>query len=204
MNTTVREKLDALAGSGAQWEADVLAYLRDRSAPVDKDFRKALLELLAAFDKAVMSGDMDLDAVAGCFSDGDTRATVMKTMRNRLRPYFACAFIRRSWPDCRGYLETLIDLLWRKTIIRRDLGYSDEEFDWERLSITEEELNEFAATLDAVTYHCISRLATHDAVVGVITEQMGVDKEVGEYIARKIDRDEDALRINYIIRNLKK
>ena len=61
---------------------------------------------------------------------------------------------------------------------------------------------EFSLTLSALVDHCISRLLSFEGMVGVIIYQTGISTDIAEYIARRIERDSDELRMNYLIKTL--
>ena len=96
----------------------------------------------------------------------------------------------------------MIDEIWQHNTIRRNPGYVVEPTKSVKLDISEKEINEFILTLNAIVDHCISRLLNYEGMTSVIQIQMGISEELSEYIARKIDRAYDELRINYLIKRL--
>ena len=99
-------------------------------------------------------------------------------------------------------IQSLIDELWRQHVIRCNPVYSVKIEDYARLGITKEMAEEFSLTLSALVDHCISRLLSFEGMVGVIIYQTGISTDIAEYIARRIERDSDELRLNYLIKTL--
>ena len=97
----------------------------------------------------------------------------------------------------------LIDLLWPQYIVKRNPAF---KLDKSRYSfhVSEEEIEEFVITLAAIVDHCISTLLNYEGMIYIIRRQTGLSEEMSSYIARKIERNYEELRINFIIKRLTK
>lgn len=201
MSVKIQDILNELSVKYPNWQKTILTYLSD-----DVDINnKALLEdfwfAISSLCDSIRSNECEFDDVIMSF-DTELRDKVHEIIKNRLRPYIACEFIRRFEKENRNQLETLIDEIWQQNTIRRNPGYVVDPIKSVKLDISEKEINEFILTLNAIVDHCISRLLNYEGMVSVIQIQTGISEELSEYIARKIDRANDELRINYLIKRL--
>lgn len=149
----------------------------------------------------IRSGSCTIDDVVAELKPA-SQGKVTRLLKKRLRPYFACAFIRNTEDEMHVQIQSLIDELWRQHVIRCNPVYSVKIEDYARLGITKEMAEEFSLTLSALVDHCISRLLSFEGMVGVIIYQTGISTDIAEYIARRIERDSDELRMNYLIKTL--
>lgn len=132
----------------------------------------------------------------------ETQKLVEKILKKRLRPFFACEFIRVSEDEMHIQIQSLIDEIWKQNVIRYNPNFSVKTAEYAKLAITEETATEFSLTLAALVDHCVSKLLSYEGTVAVIEYQTGISEDLAEYIARRIERDSDELRVNYLIKSL--
>lgn len=201
MSAKLENIIDNLTKKFPDWQNSVLSYLVDDTEIEDEVLLEEFWLTIRSLCELIRANECALEEVITFFKN-DIRDEIRKLLKNRLRPYFACEFIRKFEKENRNQLESLIDEIWQHNTIRRNPGYVVEPTKSVKLDISEKEINEFILTLNAIVDHCISRLLNYEGMTSVIQIQMGISEELSEYIARKIDRAYDELRINYLIKRL--
>ena len=197
----VQNVLDELTKKYPDWQSSIYTYLAEDAEIEDDALMEEFWLTVSSLCDSIRSNQCGLEEVIRLIND-ELQDEIRDLFENRLRPYFACAFIRKFEKENRNQLEALIDEIWQQNTIRRNPGYIVDPLKSVRLDIPEQEVNEFIITLNAIVDHCISRLLNYDGMVSVIQIQTGMSEELSEYIARKIDRAYDELRINYLIKRL--
>lgn len=197
----VQNVLDELTKKYPDWQSSIYTYLAEDAEIEDDALMEEFWLTVSSLCDLIRSNQCGLEEVIRLIND-ELQDEIRDLFENRLRPYFACAFIRKFEKENRNQLEALIDEIWQQNTIRRNPGYIVDPLKSVRLDIPEQEVNEFIITLNAIVDHCISRLLNYDGMVSVIQIQTGMSEELSEYIARKIDRAYDELRINYLIKRL--
>ena len=201
MSVKVQNVVDELSKKFPDWQNSIYTYLVKDAEIEDETLLEEFWLTIGSLCDLVRSNECEFEEVIKLFKD-ELQGEIRNLLNNRLRPYFACAFIRKFEKENRNQLESLVDEIWQQNTIRRNPGYVVDPIKSVRLDIPEKEINEFILTLNAIVDHCISRLLNYDGMVSVIQIQTGISEELSEYIARKIDRAYDELRINYLIKRL--
>jgi hypothetical protein len=201
MSTIVKNAVDSLSAKFPNWQDLILVYLRNDKDIEDKKLLDAFWSFISSLCDSIRSNECSIDDVVKNLNT-ELQIEIQDLLKNRLRPYFACAFIRKFETDKKSQLEFLIDEIWQQNVIRRNPGYIVDPRMNAKLDISDSDIREFILTLNAIVDHCISRLLNYDGTVSVIKLQTGISEDLSEYIARKIDKDNDALRINYLIKRM--
>lgn len=201
MSAKVQSIIDELTKKFPDWQNSILSYLVDDAEIEDEALVEEFWLTISSLCELIRSDEGDLEEVIKLFKS-DLHEEIRSLLNNRLRPYFACQFIRRFEKENRSQIESLIDEIWQQNTIRRNPGYVIDPIKSVKLEIPEKEIDEFILTLNAIVDHCISRLLNYEGMVSVIKLQTGISEDLSEYIARKIDRAYDELRINYLIKRL--
>ena len=183
------------------WESVLKSYFAEGENGTDTVAINEFWRIFNLLWEEIKLEQCSLDEASKLFG-ADFEPEMERLLRGRLRPFFACALVRRNEKEKRIQLEDLIDELWQQCVVRRNPSYQFNQKLTEELTASQEELEEFTSTLSAIVGHCISRLLNYDGMVFTIVKQTGISKELSQYIARKIDRDYEELRCNYIIQAL--
>ena len=201
MSVKMQNIIEELTRNFPDWQNDVYAHLIKGEKIEDEALMEEFWLTISSLCDLIRSSECELDEVIKLFKE-ELQDEIHNLLKNRLRPYFACALIRKFEKDNRSQLESLIDEIWQQNTIRRNPAYIVDPLKSVKLDIPEKEVNEFILTLNAIVDHCISRLLNYDGMVSVIKLQTGISEELTDYIARKIDRAYDELRINFLIKRL--
>ena len=201
MSTMVKKSVDSLTTKFPNWQDLILRYLRDDEDIEDEKLLNAFWSFISSLCDLIRSNECSIDEAVKNVN-AELQSEMQDLLKNRLRPYFACTFIRKFETDNKSQLEFLIDEIWQQNVIRRNPGYIVDPRKNAKLDVSDSDIREFILTLNALVDHCISRLLNYDGTVSVIKLQTGISEDLSEYIARKIDRDNDALRINYLIKRI--
>lgn len=202
MIAKIKNNISNLSVKYPEWEQIVGRFFADQDiSSEDENVVDEFGAIIIAICDAVKKDACSIEEATALFSDG-LQTSIRRELRSRLRPYFDCTVIRKNEKTSRTQLEYFIDELWQQSIIRRNPAYQIDAEKCEKLAVSNEEIEKFTITLSAIVDHCVSRLLNYDGMVNVICDQTGISQEFSEYIARKIEKDNEALRINFIIKRL--
>lgn len=201
MNEQVQKNVNHFKEQFPDWENMLKSYLTDGSNDIDSAAVEGFWKLINLLCEAIKDEQCSLDEASKLFG-ADLQKELDRLFHSRLRPFFSCGLVRRNEEEKRIQLEDLIDEIWQQRIVRRNPNYQFEQKSIEGLTASTEELGEFVTTLSAIVDHCVSRLLNYDGMVYTIARQTRISQELSQYIARKIERDYEELRCNYIIKTL--
>ena len=202
MIENIGNRIKTLSEKYPEWEQIIGQYYAGQAISDENEGAvTGFIETIITSCDAVKKEICDINAAAELFSDG-LKPLVKKDLQCRLRPYYDCAVIRKNEKTCKAQLEFFIDELWHQKIIRRNPEYKIDEERCKILAVSSEELEGFTITFSAIVDHCVSRLLNYDGMVSVICNQTGISQEFSAYIARKIEKDNETLRTNFIIKSL--
>ena len=204
MMTKFQSIINKLKKKHPNWEQNIKFPINENSIKDDKELTNDFLDTLEQICKVIKENKLDFEIIGEVASlfDEKVRNDVEKLIRARLRPYFGCALVRHNEQNGKAALENLINEIWAQQIIRRTPGLKIDMSKYQELQVEDGELDEFTKTLSAITYHCVSRLLSYDGMVRTIQRELEIPQELCESIARKIDKDNAELRMNYTIMQL--
>lgn len=180
-------------------DKDSMTMNEDEQKCIDEYF--SLLNTLCAEIREKDEGSSVVEEAAALFGD-EIRIETKEQIEIQLRPFFGCAPLRKKEEKYRKQIEQLIDEIWPEYIIRRNPEHEIDLKQYEDLELSHGEMDEFIVTLCAVVDHCVSRILNYEGMVPVIQKTTGFSLELSSGIARKIDKENNELRINYIIKRL--
>jgi len=202
MFESTREILQTIKKKDSEWEEKIKRYLSDDDNNTEDELTEQFWKMMDSLCNAIRDGDGEKEEALDLFGQG-IKKEIDNLLSNALRPYYGFKFIRKNEIDNADQLMNLIDLLWPQYIVKRNPAF---KLDKSRYSfhVSEEEIEEFVITLAAIVDHCISTLLNYEGMIYIIRRQTGLSEEMSSYIARKIERNYEELRINFIIKRLTK
>ena len=202
MFESARGMIQKIKNQDSEWEEKIKKYLSDEDNNTESELTEQFWEIMDSLCDAIRNGEGKKEAALDLFGQG-LKDEVNNLLSNALRPYYGFEFIRKNELDNADELMNLIDSIWPQYIEKRNPAF---KLDRSRYSfqVTEEEIEEFVVTLSAIVDHCISTLLNYEGMIYIIRRQTGVSEEMSSYIARKIERNFEELRINFIIKRLAK
>lgn len=202
MITKIKSDITKWTKKYPQWKQVTSCFLADQDiSSEDETVIDEFITIIMTICDAIKEEKCSIEEVTELFPE-EFQADINKKLRNHLRPYFDCTVIRKNELTNRTQLEYFIDELWQQRIVRRNPSYQIDAEKCDKLSVSVEEIDKFTVTLTAIVDHCISRLYNFEAMVDILCDRTGISQEFSEYIARRIERDNETLRINFIIKNL--
>ena len=113
MSAKIQSIIDELTKKFPDWQNMISPFLID-DAEIENE---ALLEefwlTISSLCELIRSDECDLEEVIKFFKS-DLHEEIRSLLKNRLRPYFACQFIRRFENENRSQIESLIDEIWQQ------------------------------------------------------------------------------------------
>ena len=200
MKNKIKKQLEELQNAYETWESDVLNSMRgELQGEVVPESVKSYIAILDDIYKGIIRGSIKETEVKDLFSD-ELWTETKKLLDNRLRSYHAFEPIRNSTADQKFQVEQLIDSIWALYVIRFDPENDVKNV----LNMTAEQAEELMMAIDAISMYCVSKLYNYNGIVNEVRERTGLSDEWATYLARKIDRDFNELRLNFIVNNIAK
>ena len=202
MFESTREILQTIKKQDSEWEEKIKRYLSDDDNNTEDELTEQFWKMMDSLCNAIRDGDGEKEEALDLFGQG-IKKEIDNLLSNELRPYYGFKKKKKNEIDNADQLMNLIDLLWPQYIVKRNPAF---KLDKSRYSfhVSEEEIEEFVITLAAIVDHCISTLLNYEGMIYIIRRQTGLSEEMSSYIARKIERNYEELRINFIIKRLTK
>ncbi len=127
-------------------------------------------------------------------------AAIQKLAEPYLRTFHAFVPLRAVYEDSPARAENLIDQIWQQYVIRFNPFRKIER----PSTMTDDDMSKLENMLDAFAEYCGIRMLHYDAIIQRIKEEANLPDGLCSYIARKIDRDYQDLRLNFIVSQLER
>lgn len=199
MQREITSKIDLLNKQDPNWQSKVTDYLKDQeSNHLDAELLRTFFELLTLVYKGLKEEIIDKETILSSFND-ELRDQVRRLVDNRLKSFYAFTPLRSVETEKYLQIEQFVDNIWAQYVLRFNPKIKTDNL----FNINEKQVNELMAVIDGLAMHSVSRLLTYDGIVELISERTGMKEEFCSYLARKIDKDFNELRLNYIISKLR-
>lgn len=160
---------------------------------------EALAKFLSDACAEIRSGAVTEAEVVKLFPE-KYHAAIQELSEPYLRVFHALAPLQAVYQESPAKAENLIDQIWQQYVIRfnprrkieRPTGMSDDD-----MANLEGVLNSYAE-------YCVVRTLHYDAIIYRIQSEANLSDGLSAYIARKIDKDYQNLRFNYIVSQLER
>ena len=171
---------------------------------VDSDIPEEVEPVLASLSKflaeaatEVRRGAIEETEIIKLFPQ-NLHPLIQKLLDSRLKVFHAFAPLCALYAESHFKAENLIDQIWQQYVIRFNPDRRIER----PANMTDEDMSDLEGALDAFADFCIVRMFHYDAIVQRIKQTANLPDDLCAYVARKIDRDYQELRMNYIISRL--
>lgn len=199
MQREIKNKIDLLNKQDPAWQKRITDYLKDQdSSQLDADLLQAFYELLSIVYNGFKEESLEREDTLSVFDD-ELRKQVGHMVDNRLNSYYTFMPLRLKESDSIIQIEQFVDNIWAQFVLRFNPKITKEN----DLNINEEQVVALMAGIDSLAMHCVSRLLTYNGIVELIAEKTEMGEEFCNYLARKIDKDFNELRLNYLVRKIR-
>ena len=123
---------------------------------------------------------------------------VQKLIEPRLRVFHAFAPLCALYGENPAKAENIIDQIWQQFVIRFNPYRKIERPN----SMTDADMSNLENALDAFAKYCGVRMFHYDAIIQRIKQVAALPDGLCAYIARKVDKDYQEIRMNYIVSRL--
>ncbi len=200
MQREINSRIDSLYKLDANWQNIVNDYLKDQeSVQPGEDLLQTFFELLSLIYKGLKEGKIERETTLSAFNNVELREQVQRMVDNRLKSFTAFTPLRIIETENILQIERFIDNIWVQYVLRFNPKIKTEN----DFNLNAEQVNELMSVIDGLAMHSVSRLLTYDGIEELISERTGMGEEFCSYLARKIDKDFNELRLNYIISKLR-
>lgn len=117
-----------------------------------------------------------------------------------LRIFHALAPLRTVYEESPSKAENLIDQIWQQYVIRFNPRRKIERPN----GVTDDDMSTLEGVLNSYAEYCVVRMLHYDAIIYRIKSEANLPDGLCAYIARKIDKDYQNLRLNYIVSQLER
>ena len=123
---------------------------------------------------------------------------VQKLIEPRLRVFHAFAPLCALYGENHAKAENIIDQIWQQYVIRFNPYRKIERPN----NMTDADMSNLENALNAFAEYCGVRMLHYDAIIRRIKQEAALPNGLCAYIARKVDKDYQEIRMNYIISRL--
>lgn len=179
------------------WEQQLNQIMEDMDSGISKEVEPIIVslnEFLAEAATEVRCGAIDETEILKRFPQ-NLYSLVQNLLNSHLSVFHAFAPLCVLYAESRSKAENLIDQIWQQYVIRFN---PDRKIECPN-NMTDEDMSDLEGALDSFADFCIVRMFHYDAIVQRIKQAANLPNDLCAYIARKIDRDYQELRMNYII-----
>lgn len=127
-------------------------------------------------------------------------AALPKLTDSHLQVFRAFVPLRNVYGESPSKAETLIDQIWQQYVIRFNPRRKIERPN----GMTDDDMSNLESALNSFAEYCGIRMLHYDAIIQRIKLEINLPDGLCAYIARKIDKDYQELRLNYIVSRLER
>lgn len=123
---------------------------------------------------------------------------VQELIERRLRVFHAFAPLCALYGENHAKAENIIDQIWQQYVIRFNPYRKIERPN----NMTDADMSNLENALNAFAEYCGIRMLHYDAIIRRIKQEAALPDGLCAYIARKVDKDYQEIRMNYIVSRL--
>lgn len=189
LNNKYPDVIENLAQCAENPEAEIPEHIQPSIKELDKLVRDACVE--------IRRENLDEEEFIALFPE-NIQAEIQKLAEPRLRVFHAFTPLRNLYRESPSRAEYLVDQIWQYYVIRFDPDRRIER----PSGITDDDMSKLEGVLDSFAEFCIARTLHYNGMLKKIKELSNMPDGLCEYIARKVDKDYQELRMNYLIEQL--
>lgn len=199
-NERLASAMEAFTQQHPDWEQQLDQIMENADLDIPKEAEPTLASLsrfLAEAAAEVRCRAIEETEILKLFPQ-NLYPLVQDLLNSRLKIFHAFVPLCALYEENRSKAENLIDQIWQQYVVRFNPNRKIERPN----NMTDEDMSDLECALDAFADFCIVRMFHYDAIVQRIKQTAGLPDDLCAYIARKIERDYQDLRMNYIISRL--
>lgn len=183
---------------------DWIQQLSQIAESTDPDIPKEKEPILTALDKFLFVACTEIKSDAFKETElldlfpQELHSFVQKLIDVHLKIFRDFAPLHAMYRENRPKAENIIDQIWQQYVIRfnplRKIECSS--------GMTDKDLENLEGALDGFAEYCGVRMLHYDAIVRRIKQETNLPNDLCAYIARKIEKDYQEIRMNYIVSRL--
>lgn len=198
---SIQNKIKEMNKKFPDWDCKIAAFFENsdvQEGDLNEDMLDAFTDLLTSLIELVKTEEIAVEDAVSLLDDYACKRYATKYIKLKLRNYNNYKPLRELAEADIYKAKCCVDLMWSSYVLRFNphLVFDDS------VPLKEADFKNVAVQLDRFTDFCVDRSYSISAIIEELKEDADFGESLCEYIAEKIDKDFEKLKLNYIIHRL--